>query len=496
MTMNGDFMRLSRATSTVILGCAVATLMFSACAPQRRAGQFPDPVIREAMRKEHHRQIRRIAWSQLADVTRRVNAKEWEWQTWIGKNNLLGNRVWEGDLGELGPPLQLNVAPLSESTAKLLDQQSRRAVQIQDDNGVGYSSSSVAGGTHICKPRPTAFFGAAIGQEVRYDPCAENHILSEKLNDAAHLRYLTNRNSLSDQSREIPQFPFGARVVKAIWWPIQQSKGKPYERTYSCVPVWDDDPPRPTGAGSGGVGHLQVGNDAFRWDRRVAIETDPARAKEVSFATVKRLNWAVLGIHHVTEQLPVVSIENLFYYKLNAIDLKPGNVPDSTSTMTVVPVPAKTLKLMFNTIYNEDPKEGDFLVLVGFHLMAQEHEDWMWTTIWWHQRPNNGPYSKDRTDDVIGPLRNYLMDVSYMDDTPRGYNRAERPQFNPWLEAPLINGVISNCIACHQYAAWPASPNDPLSDVRLGDIAHDDEFFRNRLRLDYLFSLREVGDTP
>jgi hypothetical protein len=131
---------------------------------------------------------------------------------------------------------------------------------------------------------------------------------------------------------------------------------------------------------------------------------------------------------------------------------------------------------------------GDWLVLLALHITTKEIPDWVWATWWWHDRPDAGPFAAGRTPALIGPWRNYLMDISYSADTPREADGTQNIAFNPWIEV-FPAGTRSNCAACHQGAVWTPSGAPPFLPVRRGARAPDDPLFRTGTRLDFMWSI-------
>src|SRR5262249_12531451 len=74
-----------------------------------------------------------------------------------------------------------------------------------------------------------------------------------------------------------------------------------------------------------------------------------------------------------------------------------------------------------------EPREqadlGDFAILVGLHVSTKELDDWTWSTFWWHDKPDVGPFAKGRPPALGKPWSNYLMDVAFDAEVPR-----ERPK--------------------------------------------------------------------
>ena len=109
---------------------------------------------------------------------------------------------------------------------------------------------------------------------------------------------------------------------------------------------------------------------------------------------------------------------------------------------------------------------GDYVALVAMHVTAKEIAEWTWATLWWHDRPDDGPYAAGRPASVTGVFRDYLMDVTYSAVTPAEADGSPRACMNPWLEARFPDGLHSNCVACHQRAVVGAV------DYSAGDARH------------------------
>ena len=133
-------------------------------------------------------------------------------------------------------------------------------------------------------------------------------------------------------------------------------------------------------------------------------------------------------------------------------------------------------------------RAGDWLVLLGMHVTSKEIPDWIWTTFWWHDRPDAGPFAAGRPSGLADPWRNYLMDVAYSPETPREADGASNVVFNPYVEV-FPAGARSNCVACHQGAVWTPSGAPAFLPVRRGARAADDSLFRTGTRLDFMWSI-------
>ena len=131
---------------------------------------------------------------------------------------------------------------------------------------------------------------------------------------------------------------------------------------------------------------------------------------------------------------------------------------------------------------------GDQLVLLAIHLTTREIPDWIWTTYWWHDRADEGPFAADRPAAVAGVWRHYLMDVAYSAAIPAEADGGANIAFNPYLET-FANGTRSNCMACHQGAVWTPGGAAPFLPVTRGPRPANDPRFATGTRLDFLWSI-------
>jgi hypothetical protein len=130
-------------------------------------------------------------------------------------------------------------------------------------------------------------------------------------------------------------------------------------------------------------------------------------------------------------------------------------------------------------------KATDYAVLVGMHVMTKELPDWTWATFWWDDHSDVGRFAEQRTAGVTGVWRNYLMNSTFSQITPRAPSGAINTCFNPYLEGKAPDGPQSNCVRCHRMAARPqlmiVSPPRPVSAF--------DAFFQSELKTDYAWSV-------
>jgi hypothetical protein len=140
---------------------------------------------------------------------------------------------------------------------------------------------------------------------------------------------------------------------------------------------------------------------------------------------------------------------------------------------------------------------GDSLALVGMHVFSASSRNGTWATFWWHDRPDDGPYARDRPDSVSGAWRNYLMDTAFDAVLPREADGSAKICFNPWFEARFPDGgrgsgVTSNCVNCHSRAGYPTIAFLP---IRRGVVEPDEDpaYAAGRLRTGQIWSVASPG---
>jgi hypothetical protein len=241
---------------------------------------------------------------------------------------------------------------------------------------------------------------------------------------AEHIRRyrLASRTALHARGAAIPPFPRDAIALKLVWFPVKRTG-------ITTLPVWDNTPARADADG----------NPGRTWTRTIAI--DPAGTGA--------------GV-------PL----SAFLYRTLASD------DEIRAARTVAHDPTLA--------------RGDHVVLVGMHLSTREIPDWVWATFWWHDRPDDGQFAAQRPARVTGAARNYLMDVAYSAESPAEADGTPHVCMNPWLEARFPNGLRSNCVACHQRAAFGAADYLP---VTRGTLAPGDPYFSGKVTTDFVWSL-------
>jgi hypothetical protein len=271
-------------------------------------------------------------------------------------------------------------------------------------------------------------------------------------------------------SADIEDFPKEAMSLKTTWWPVAQSGLTP-------LPVWDNEPTRPIteGAPNQGSPPARIGNIPFTWKRVVAVDPSRDTIPPGETATVKFFNPTAanpLSAPKIDRRgSKVVALRQFYSFKLTAEDISRSSA---------------VLDDVFRPVLGRGPNPGDAVALVALHYTTKEIDDWVWSTFWWHDVPDAGPYGTNRPSQVQGVWRNYVMDTTFSMDTPREGDGKPNAAFNPWLEARFSNGVLSNCMTCHQRAVWPPVAFLP---VTRGALPAGDPFFANRTRADFLWSV-------
>ena len=309
--------------------------------------------------------------------------------------------------------------------------------------------------------------GSAVLSFVLYNFAGYNHVRTNRLFQASVLDNLAKNGAFDvkiPQNRAVPAFPSNAVVLKTVWWPVAKDK-------VSAMPIWDTETNPPQAAG----------NPFPTWSRFIGVDaTRPVPAGETADITYDgqtKRNSHIVGI-------------NGFHARV----LADRDVVDAVNNQTLL---AQVAQLSFG----RPLAVGDFAVLVALHITTKEIDDWVWATLWWHDRPNDGPFAQNRVGSVNGVWRNYLMDVSYDLNLPAEKDSGPHVTFDPWLEARFMDGghggggAVSNCMNCHNRASWPERTGCPNNRCFLPifrgnpDFVEDPAYAPGRLRTDFLWSL-------
>ncbi|MEJ0077574.1 MAG: hypothetical protein WDO17_19510 [Alphaproteobacteria bacterium] len=319
---------------------------------------------------------------------------------------------------------------------------------------------SPAPGAPVPQAAGTALFSFVLYNFPGYNHVRTNRFYLSSILDG--LQETGNADPKITNDKVVPAFPAASVVLKTVWWPIAKDKVTP-------IPIWDPElnPPR------------KAGNDFPTWARVVAVDPTKPNVPPNSKATVFYLGKQFTDAH-------VVGLNAFHAVKLDAQTIQLANAAglDTSAQQTL----GRSLKV------------GDYLVLVATHLTTKETDDWVWATLWWHDRPDDGPFAADRPSNVTGPWRNYLMSASYDLNLPLESDGKPHVTFNPWLEARFADqdsagiksdggGTVSNCMNCHNRASYPFDVN--FKPIKRGnpDLQNDPAYAAGRLRPDFLWSL-------
>ena len=343
---------------------------------------------------------------------------------------------------------------------------------------------------------------------VAFDPTAAAHIQRYALGSRAVLRAI----------HAVPEFPRSAIALKLVWYPVHR-EGR------TTLPIWDGDPVNPDARG----------NPDRTWRRTVTIEplsagsAKGAAGGEVNAGSAKGAAGEEVNAGSAKgaagEEVNAGSAKGAAGEEVKAAgeEVKAAGEKRSAARETesaaretenaarehgnaagegrgaigsrVVPLDAflhhaidSAEELAAARTVAHDPSLvlGDYVVLLGMHVTTKEIPDWVWATFWWHDRPDEGRFAEGRPAMLEGAASHYLMDVAYSAETPRESDGTPHACMNPWLEARFPGGLHSNCLTCHQRAAFGAASFLPVTRRAL---AADDPYFAGKTTTDFLWTL-------
>jgi hypothetical protein len=238
---------------------------------------------------------------------------------------------------------------------------------------------------------------------------------------------------------------------------------------------------RPDPFNRNGAWDAATTNDMITWKRIVVIDTTGAEPKpgEVADANFRGEKF----------RARVVPVRRFYAVTLSAADVAAAN--------EVMPGAARG-------VLGRDLAAGDQMVLIAMHATTREIPEWTWMTFFWHDHPDDGPKAADRTPQVKGVWRNYLMDVSFDAVLPRENDGGPHIAYNPVLEARFANGLLSNCLTCHRRSTWPQEDFLPITRGDGGTVnkalfppdGKDPAFAEDKVRLDFLWSIGDLAKPP
>jgi hypothetical protein len=279
----------------------------------------------------------------------------------------------------------------------------------------------------------------------------------------------------------MPAMPAGSIVLKPMMWPVQ-GKG------YTALPLWDDPP-----AGDGGK---YVGFEIQqKWPRAVAVTPQAQRVVRTSVNYLYGVYTNnMLGRRQIGpltyRDAEVVPVDQFYYFQP---DLKKMSDCDHA-----------ILDASAYWTYNKAFSAGDYLVLIAMHVMTKEQPDWTFQSVWWHDRPDRGPYATFRPDippsQAPGPWRHYLMTSTY-GTTQRPGGKQLPVAYNPYIELAADHPIVTNCMNCHHRAAWPhqlssyLAPGANAPDA-LDTFAMNNPIFNGLLTLDSMWGISDRATWP
>lgn len=266
---------------------------------------------------------------------------------------------------------------------------------------------------------------------------------------------------LHDSVAVIPGLPREHVVTKHMYWPVKAD-------TLTPLPVFDGVP----------EARWHVYNGYETWNRFVAVDPrggPEGRTVELQFL-FNVLDSARRSIPTSTVEASTVSIDSFYHQRV-----------DSTFWSQLDDYDRAMLDAASRWATDQPFEIGDFVVTVAMHINTKEISSWTLQSVWWHDRPDEGPYAANRPDipDARGPWRHYLITTAYgipEDDgnLPMAYN--------PYIELAATHPVATNCRNCHMRAAWPRNRAWYLQDPGpgpLADIHMSDSIFEGALLLDF-----------
>lgn len=288
-----------------------------------------------------------------------------------------------------------------------------------------------------------------------YDAAAVRHVRVNRLHERTQLERLLVTGQADPSIREnrtIPPFPADTTVLLTAWWPIARDGT-------TAMPVWD---PELNPARSGG-------NNYATWRRAVAVSRSAATGTEAvvssgrDFPDARRVSLDAFQHIVVDTEIATRVRENEHAHKAAVIAL------------------------------GRELQAGDYLALVAVHVAVKAMDQWAWATLWWHDAAERGAFAQDRPATLRSSWRNYLLDVAFDAELPRAADAGPHAAFNPWLEARFPDagaggGVVSNCVACHGRASYPAVAFLPVTRGA-PNLSDDPAYAPGRLRTDFLWSL-------
>jgi hypothetical protein len=296
-----------------------------------------------------------------------------------------------------------------------------------------------------------AFSHVAFNQEM-YDWLRDNEFYSKTA---------LNRLIDSNVSRKpITPVPTNGISLKFSWWPVAPDRLTP-------VPVWDNDPRFPGDAK----------NPPTSWKRVVLV--DPVGGLQIP---------------------PKVTLGGFDHSDLKSVPLGQFYSVQVSKEEADLANSDFRIKSAATAVLGRPLQAGDFIVMTALHIATREFPPWVFTTFWWSDNASASSLGKDMPASVKGAFRNYIMDVSYNINNPKGPGGKAPVSYNPWLELFQRGGTRSQCMACHARASYgpnvqagfnppDMSTKDPNGFDATPQSASDPNFAKGTLDLDRVWTI-------
>ncbi|HUO28378.1 MAG TPA: hypothetical protein VMU80_04105 [Bryobacteraceae bacterium] len=182
-----------------------------------------------------------------------------------------------------------------------------------------------------------------------------------------------------------------------------------------------------------------------------------------------------------------------------SLTVDPSNQSMRTSASSHVPVSAFVHRTF------TDAANAPNFVLVGLNIAHKINGHWYWFTFAWkNMGAASGSCSNEGQDlgmslcgkpAYLDAWNDYLMNRTDALSDPTGTSTC----LNPYLEGQGPKGLVSNCIRCHQFAAYGWRQTDPGFSVAYGasptpfSQADVQKFMQGALSTDFLWSISQVS---
>ena len=454
-------------------------------------------------------------WVRTRDEAR---AREHGWYLWAGLNktpfhNTPVWRTWRTSTQAFAPPSNL-LGAQARSTAEMMRKRAAPLNELRQQDSLGGAATPAATAEPITFPQTPGYpvpsavkskfpprlysrcydknlnlrdgptyqnNGDVMVAGVIYNDDAYNWIRgtggTDKLYLASVLQSLLPKTS--GGITHMPAMPPGSIVLKPMMWPVKATG-------YTALPVWDD---------------KKNDNDMYAgfeiqsmWNRAVAVTPQPQ--PQISSVNVTYLYGVNDGGKpakplgpNTYQNAQVVPVKDFYFFRPNikGMDACDQAILDSSFYWA-------TGRLF---------QQGDYLVVIAMHIQTKEQPDWTFQSVWWSDRPNEGPYAANRPRDLkskaTGPWDHYLMTSTYGITTQPNGNKWPIA-YNPYIELAAGHPIATNCMNCHHRAAWPgfevtapvnASYEAPGGPGPLDVFDMENQVFDGLLTLDSMWAISD-----